>query len=75
MILTLTVDSLQVRTNGAGEWCLMDTVRGITAGDDYISFPSDTAAEEYTTSLIDPHNPGFQITDDAPDQMNVSGGT
>jgi hypothetical protein len=63
------------RTDDDGDWYVWDTERGITAGDDPYLFMNEYTAEVTNNSNIDPHNPGFQITDDAPDALNVSGGT
>ena len=63
------------RTDASGGWYFWDTERGITAGDDPHVLLNDDSAEVNNNSNIDPHNPGFQITDDAPDALNASGGT
>ena len=63
------------RTDSTGDWYLWDTERGITAGDDPHVLLNELHSQVSNNSNIDPHNPGFQITDDAPDALNASGGT
>ena len=63
------------RTDSTGDWFVMDSTRGITAGDDPYALLNSTAAEVNNNSVIDADSSGFQITGDAPAGMNASGGT
>ena len=63
------------RTDASGDWFVMDSARGITAGDDPYILLNSSAAEVNNNSIIDADSSGFQITDDAPAGLNASGGT
>lgn len=63
------------RTDGAGQWYLWDSARGIVAGNDPYVFLSTTSAEKTTDDYIDPLNAGFTVTSSAPAALNTNGGT
>ena len=63
------------RYDDSGVWYLWDTTRGITSGNDPYLLLNLTNAEVTNTDYIDPHSSGFNISSNAPDAMNQSGGT
>ena len=63
------------RTDDSGVWYVFDTVRGITSGNDPYLFLNLTNAEVTNQDYIDPHSSGFNISSNAPNAMNQSGGT
>jgi hypothetical protein len=54
-----------IKKKGSGNWYYWDSTRGIVAGDDPYLVVNTTAAEVTTDDWIDPHNSGFQITDES----------
>lgn len=62
------------RTDNSGNWYVFDTTRGIGPGNDPYIYMNSTAAETTDQSYLDPYNPGFQVTNDAPAGMNTDGG-
>jgi len=63
------------RKDGAGDWYVWDSARGIVSGDDPYLFLNTNAAEVTNTDYVDPLSSGFTVTSSAPDALNVSGGT
>lgn len=59
------------RSSGIGNWYLMDSERGIVAGNDPALYINDDAAQITTKDLIDPYSAGFTVTTDA--NVNTSG--
>ena len=63
------------RTDVGGDWDLMDSVRGITIGNDkHLALNTDTA-QGTSSDFIDPLNTGFTVSAAAPNDINQSGGT
>jgi len=60
------------RTDASSNWKVMDTARGIVAGDDKVLELDNTAAET-TFDLIDPDNSGFIVEGNTTQGMNQSG--
>ena len=54
-----------IKKRGSGNWYVWDSVRGIVSGNDPYVLTNDSAAQVTNTDWIDPHNSGFQITDEA----------
>lgn len=62
------------RTDAAGDWLVLDTVRGIIVGNDpYLLLDSGAPAEVTTADLLTPQSVGFGLTSNA--LVNTSGGT
>lgn len=65
------------RTDASGDWCVFDTVRGIT--DEYTNDPvilmNSTSAETNTVSQLKPNAVGFNIYQDAANNLNVLNAT
>ena len=64
-----------IKRNGAGDWYIYDSERGIVAGNDPYLFLNTTAAGVTSTDYIDPLSSGFTITSSAPAALNSSGDT
>ena len=62
------------RTDASGNWKVMDTARGIVAGDDKILELDNTSAES-TFDLIDPDSSGFAVEGNTTQGQNQSGAT
>lgn len=60
------------RTDAAGDWIVLDTVRGIVSGNDPYLLLDSSAAEVTTTDLLTPQSVGFGLTANA--LVNTSGG-
>lgn len=65
------------RTDATGDWCVFDTVRGIT--DEYTNDPvilmNSNGAETNTVSQLKPNALGFNIYQDAANNLNVLNAT
>jgi hypothetical protein len=61
-------------TEGAGNWYLYDSSRGILSGNDPYFSIATTAAENTSTDYIDPYSAGFEISSTAPADMNSNYG-
>jgi hypothetical protein len=61
------------RTDAAGDWFVLDTVRGIISGNDPYLLLDSTAAEVTTADLLTPQSVGFGLTSNA--LVNANGGT
>ena len=61
------------RTDSSGDWWVLDTVRGIAAGNDQLITLNDTSAT-VTSDVIDPNNSGFTV-DTTNADFNASGGS
>ena len=61
--------------SGSNNWWLYNSAAGISSGNDPYLFLNSTAAEVANTNYVDAHSTGFQITADAPAQLNANGGT
>ena len=62
------------RTDASGNWKVMDTARGIVAGDDKVLELDNTSAES-TFDLIDPNSSGFAVEGNTTQGQNQSGAT
>ena len=63
------------RTDSSGTWFILDTARGIVAGNDAILRPNTTTAEDNNYDIIDPLSSGFTINYVSAYNMNASGAT
>lgn len=63
------------RTDSTGDWKLIDTARGIVAGNDPTLALNSTAAEVTSTDCIDPDNSGFIVNQEATNNLNVNAAT
>ena len=63
------------RSDAGGDFYIWDSLRGITSGNDPYFLFNSTAAQVTNTDYIDPLSSGFTVTSNAPDALNVSGGT
>lgn len=64
-----------IKSSGAGDWYVYDSLRGIVAGNDPYFFLNSTAAQVTNTDYIDPLASGFTVTSSAPAGLNASGVT
>lgn len=62
------------RTDAAGNWKVIDSTRGIVAGNDPTLALNSTAAEVTGTDCIDPDSSGFIVVQEATNNLNVNGG-
>ena len=60
------------RTNGASDWYVWDSTRGIVAGNDPHISLNTTAAEVTTDDSVDTDNSGFIVNQDAATNVNLS---
>lgn len=63
------------RTESAGNWFVMDTARGIVAGNDPFLRANLTTAEDGTYDLVDTDNSGFIVNQESVQNLNVIGAT
>ena len=63
------------RTDSTGTWFILDSERGIVAGNDAILRPNTTTAEDNNYDIIDPLSSGFTINYVSAYNMNASGAT
>jgi len=63
------------RTDGADDWWLYDSVRGITSGNDPYMTVNEAQANVTSTNYVNPYSSGFTINSNAPSTINGSGGT
>ncbi len=63
------------RTDVGGDWDVMDSVRGITSGNDKHFALNTNTAEGTSSDFINPLNTGFTVSASAPNDINQSGGT
>jgi len=61
------------RTDGAGDWAVWDSERGIVAGNDSRLRLNSTAAEVTGYDILDPHSSGFIVNHTAALAANESG--
>jgi hypothetical protein len=61
------------RTDGAGDWAVWDSERGIVAGNDSRLRLNDTSAEVTGYDILDPHSSGFIVNHTAALAANESG--
>ena len=64
---------LKVLSPNSGGWIVVDTTRGIIAGDDPFLTLNTTSAEDTTTDIVDPYSGGFAVT--AENKGNQNGTT
>jgi hypothetical protein len=62
------------RTDASGDWGLVDTERGIVAGNDNILYLNLTDAELTGFDVVDPYSSGFTVTSSF-NNWNANGGT
>lgn len=63
------------RTDGADDWWLYDSVRGITTGNDPYMTVNEAQANVTSTNYVNPYSSGFTINSNAPSTINGNGGT
>ena len=65
------------RSNGTGNWFVLDTARGIVAGNDPLLELNTNSAQDSGYDNIDPYNAGFTITayGGTSPYLNISGAT
>ena len=63
------------RTDATGDWKIIDSTRGLVAGNDPTLALNSTAAEVTGTDCVDPDNSGFVVVQEATNNLNVSGAT
>jgi len=63
------------RTDAAADWFFVDTVRGISSGNDPYLRLNTTEAEGTTADIVDPLSSGFQVATGGGAAINTSGGT
>ena len=63
------------RTDGADDWWLYDSVRGITSGNDPYMTVNEAQANVTSTNYVNPYSSGFTINSNAPSTINGSGGS
>ena len=63
------------RTDIGGDWDVMDSVRGISIGNDKHLALNTNTAQGTSSDFIDPLNTGFTVSAAAPNDINQSGGT
>lgn len=63
------------RVDGAADWYVYDTARGIVTGNDPYLLMNSTAAEVTSTSYINPYSAGFEISSTAPPDLRANGVT
>jgi hypothetical protein len=61
------------RTDSTGDWKVIDSARGIIAGNDPTLALNTTAAEVTGTDCIDPDNSGFIVNQETTNNLNVNG--
>lgn len=61
------------RTDSTGDWYLWDSTRGIVSGNDPYLTLNTTAAEVTNTDWVDTHNPGFELSNAAGNNVNING--
>ncbi len=62
------------RTDASGDWWVLDTERGIVAGNDALIALNTTSAEVTSVDVIDPNSSGFTV-DTTNGDFNASGGS
>jgi len=62
------------RKDGAGDWYVWDSARGIISGNDPYLLLNNAQDEVTNTDYIDPLTSGFTVTSSSPDALNVNGG-
>jgi hypothetical protein len=60
------------RTDSTGDWKVIDTARGLIAGNDPTLALNTTAAEVTSTDCVDPDNSGFIVNQEATNNLNVN---
>ena len=63
------------RTDSTGDWKVIDSARGIVAGNDPTLALNSTAAEVTGTDCIDPDSSGFIVNQESTNNLNVNGAT
>ena len=63
------------RADAAADWFVVDTVRGISSGNDPYIRLNTNDAEGTTANIIDPLSSGFQVATGGGAAINTSGGT
>ncbi len=63
------------RTDSTGDWKVIDTARGIVAGNDPTLALNTTAAEVTGTDCIDPDSSGFIVNQETTNNLNVNAAT
>lgn len=63
------------RTNGAGDWYVWDSARGIVAGNDPYLLLNNPAPEVTTTDWVDTYNLGFELSNSVGNNVNINGAT
>jgi hypothetical protein len=60
-------------TSATGDWKVIDSARGIVAGNDPTLALNTTAAEVTGTDCIDPDSSGFIVNQETTNNLNVNG--
>ena len=63
------------RTDSTGDWKVIDSARGIVAGNDPTLALNSTAAEVTGTDCIDPDSSGFIVNQESTNNLNVNSAT
>jgi hypothetical protein len=63
------------RTDSSGDWTVIDTVRGIIAGNDPFLRLNTTDVEVINQDCIDPYSAGFNVVQETTSGLNVNGAT
>ena len=64
---------IKCSSDGLSDWHVMDSTRGIVAGNDPFLYLNDTTAEDTGEDMIDPYSSGFALA--ANNRVNASGRT
>jgi len=64
---------IKCSSDGLSDWHVMDSTRGIVAGNDPFLYLNDTTAEDSGEDMIDPYSSGFALA--ANNRVNTSGRT
>ena len=63
------------RADASGDWTVIDTVRGIIAGNDPFLRLNTTDAEVINRDCIDPYSAGFNVVQETTSALNLNGAT